>query len=377
MGNNAKNLALEIAKTQRVLYVNPPLDRITVWKEKNTPAVQRRLEIIHGNKPGLEKIQDNLYVLTPSRIIESINWISNRFIFDFFNRINNVRLAREIKKAIVALGLDNYYLLNDSDMFRSFYLKELLLPQKYIYYSRDNLMAVEYWRKHGQFFEPELVKKSDVAVANSLYLAEELKKYNQNSFDVGQGCDLEIYTHDSNSLPIPEDLLHIPRPIIGYTGALYALRLDVELLENLAIEKPEWSIVLVGPEDSIFKKSNLHALHNVHFLGNKNPKDLPAYMEAFDVCINPQILNEVTVGNYPRKIDEYLAVGKPVVATRTKAMEIFEPHVYLASVHKEYLQLIEKALSENDDDRKSQRQALAASHSWQDNVRRIFEAIEK
>lgn len=377
MGNNAKNLAIEMSKDQRVLYVNPPLDRITVWKERNTPDVQKRLSIIRGEENSIEKINDNLFVLTPTKIIESINWISNRTIFDFLNQINNIRLAREIKKATLALGFDKFYLINDSDMFRSFYLKELLQPKKYIYYSRDNLMAVEYWKKHGQYFEPELVKKADVAIANSLYLAEELKKHNRNSFDVGQGCDLEMYSDNVVEESIPEDIKKIKGPIIGYTGALYALRLDIYLICSIAQTRPEWNIVLVGPEDSAFKSSILHTLPNVHFLGNKDPKELPAYINAFDVCINPQILNEVTIGNYPRKIDEYLAVGKPVVATHTKAMEIFEPHVYLAESYLEYIQLIDKALEENNPLKIIQRKSLATSHSWTNNVQRIYDAIEK
>ncbi|HAI83429.1 MAG TPA: glycosyl transferase family 1, partial [Chitinophagaceae bacterium] len=87
-----------------------------------------------------------------------------------------------------------------------------------------------------------------------------------------------------------------------------------------ATAKPEWSLVLVGPEDEAFKQSALHQLPNVHFLGSKQPEALPEYVAAFDVCINPQLLNEVTIGNYPRKVDEYLAMGKPVVATQTEAM---------------------------------------------------------
>ncbi len=45
-------------------------------------------------------------------------------------------------------------------------------------------------------------------------------------------------------------------------------------------------------------------------------KELPGYIQHFDVCINPQKLNPITIGNYPLKVDEYLAMGKPVVATR-------------------------------------------------------------
>jgi glycosyltransferase involved in cell wall biosynthesis len=59
-------------------------------------------------------------------------------------------------------------------------------------------------------------------------------------------------------------------------------------------------------------------------LGAQDVNRLPEYIKASDVCINPQLLNETTKGNYPRKIDEYLAMGKPVVATKTIAMDILK-----------------------------------------------------
>lgn len=377
MGNNAKNLALEMSKNQRVLYVNPPLDRFTMLKEKHTNAVKKRLAIINAEVDGLEIIHDNLSVLTPGCVIESINWLPFKFLFDYFNRLNNKKLANEIHKTTDRIDFKNFYLLNDSDMFRSFHLKELLHPIKYIYYSRDNLMAVDYWKKFGQYYEPELIKKSDIAIANSLYLSDELKKHNQKSYDVGQGCDLELYTTAPENPHIPEDMKKISGPIIGYTGALFSLRLDIELIAFIANAKPQWSIVLVGPEDEAFRTSKLHQCSNVHFLGNKPPELLRAYIEAFDVCINPQVLNEVTVGNYPRKIDEYLAVGKPIVATHTKAMEIFLPEVLLAENFWEYIELIKMALIDNSDLKKNQRQLLAATHSWSNNVDKIYAAIEK
>jgi glycosyltransferase involved in cell wall biosynthesis len=67
----------------------------------------------------------------------------------------------------------------------------------------------------------------------------------------------------------------------------------------------------------------LHGYTNIHFFGAQDVNRLPEYIKA-DVCINPQLLNETTKGNYPRKIDEYLAMGKPVVATKTIAMDILK-----------------------------------------------------
>src|ERR1700679_1919123 len=78
IGSNCKNIALEFSKHNRVLYVNSPLDRITLIKHKDDPKVQKRVCVIKGKQRGTELIQENLWNLYPAKIIESINWIKNK-----------------------------------------------------------------------------------------------------------------------------------------------------------------------------------------------------------------------------------------------------------------------------------------------------------
>lgn len=374
IGSNCKNIAEEMSKHNRVLYVNSPLDRITLYKHKKDLKVQKRLNVIHEKIKGIEKIKDNLWNLFPNKMIESINWIKNQFLFEFFNKINNKRFASSIKKAMDELSFKNIILFNDNDMFRCFYLKEFLHPQMSIYYSRDFMLAVDYWKIHGEKLEPELIAKSDLCVANSTYLANYCKKFNTHSYYVGQGCELDIFMHLKDTKK-PGDILAIPNPIIGYVGALQSLRLDLKVIEHIAQSNAEWSVVLVGPEDNQFKKSKLHQIKNVYFVGSKNSMELPAYINAFDVCINPQIVSQVTIGNYPRKIDEYLAVGKPVVATKTEAMSIFDDDTYLAASKEEYVTLIKKALAEDCIELQNKRKNFASSHTWENSVNEIYKAI--
>jgi len=154
------------------------------------------------------------------------------------------------------------------------------------------------------------------------------------------------------------------------------MRLDIEAIMFFSRQRPDWSIVLIGPEDEAFKNSDLHFLPNVYFLGSKPPPALPSYLNCFDVAINPQILNEFTIGNYPRKIDEYLAMGKPTVATLTEAMSVFKDHVYLARSKEDYLSLIELALNENTEEKKLARENFARGHTWEANANEIYKAIE-
>jgi teichuronic acid biosynthesis glycosyltransferase TuaH len=374
IGSNCKNIALEFSKHNRVLYINSPLDRISKLKHKTDAKIKKRIDVINKKSDNIVEIGTNLWNHYPDELIESINWIKNDSIYNWLNKINNKRFSRSITRAVNKLDFKNVILFNDNDIFRCFYLKELLKPAISIYYSRDYLLFVDYWKLHGAKLEPQLIKKSDLCVANSTYLANYCKQYNSNSFYVGQGCDLEIFTNKQD-VPVPDDVLKLQKPIIGYVGALQSIRLDLELLEYIARQKPEWSIVLVGPEDEQFRGSKLHEIKNVHFLGSKNPDTLPAYINSFDVCLNPQVVNQVTIGNYPRKIDEYLAMGKPVVATRTEAMSVFEQHTYLGVTKEDYVQLIEKALAENAEEKRQQRIDFAATHTWENNVAEIYKAI--
>lgn len=374
IGSNCKDLAVEFAKHNRVLYINAPLDRRTAFQQRDTPGVKKRTEVIAGKQKALEQIAPNFWVYYPDVILESINWIPITAIFRLINKINNKRFAKSIQSAIDNLGFKNFILFNDNDIFRSYHLKSLLQPSVSVYYSRDYMIATPYWGKHGKYLEPELIQNSDVCVANSVYLANYCKKFNPNSFYVGQGCDFEMFNRDE-PIQIPADLAPIKSPILGYVGALLSIRLDEQILIHIAETRPDWSVVLVGPEDEDFKKSRLHEIKNVYFLGPKAPDTLPAYINGFDICLNPQGVNPLTIGNYPRKIDEYLAMGKPTLATKTEAISIFIDFVYIAETKEEYVSLAERALAENNEVLAEGRATFAKTHTWEKNAEEIYKAI--
>lgn len=375
IGSNCKDIALELSKYNRVLYVNAPLDRITRLRHHKDPKVQKRLKIIKGRVNELERINNGLWVLYPSTLIESINWIPVSSLFSFFNKTNNSRYFKSISQAIKDLQMKDYLLFNDNDIFRSFYLKELLKPSLSIYYLRDYLVATKYWKKHGRVLEPLLMAKSDVVFANSEYLKNYSLKYNPRSYYVGQGCDFQNVNKPENTW-CPKDLLNIRGTIIGYVGALTAARLDIDLIASIADVYTESYVVLVGPEDEVFRKSKLHQYDNILFLGRKDPTQLYQYINAFDVCINPQVLNDMTIGNYPRKVDEYLAMGKPVVATWTEAMHPFKDHVYLAKNKEAFVSSIKAAIDFDSKDLQNERIIFALSHTWENSMKIMSRKIK-
>lgn len=374
IGSNCVNIANEFAKNNRVLYINYAPDRFTLLKHKKDPLIQKRRNVLRSKEDDLVQVNENMWNLYPRVILESINQIGSKFVFDYLNKKNSNRFIKAIKKSIQKLDFRDYIIFNDSDFYRSFYLKENLKPALYVYYTRDNMVATSYFRKHGLRYESKLMEKADLITANSIYLQMQAKKYNSNSHYVGQGCDLSLFMKEKVK-SIPADLQKIPKPIIGYIGALKSSRLDIDLLVQIAEGKPDIQLVLVGPEDEEFKNSKLHTNKNVHFLGSKKIEELPSYLAGIDIAINPQLINELTIGNYPRKIDEYLAMGVPVLATKTEAMQSFKDHVYLAEGIEEYLEKIELALKENSPEKEIERIRFAQTHTWENSVNDIYKAI--
>src|SRR3954451_4794439 len=130
--STSTSLAKELSKNHNVLYVNFPVDRKTYYSKDKDQYTLAHINAIKNKSDKLSKLSKNLWVLQPGRIIESINWLPNTFIFKLFNWFNNQRLAKDIKEALVQLGWDSYNIINDKDIFRSYYLKEILKPARYI-----------------------------------------------------------------------------------------------------------------------------------------------------------------------------------------------------------------------------------------------------
>jgi teichuronic acid biosynthesis glycosyltransferase TuaH len=368
IGSNFKDMTLELCKYNRVLFVNRALDRSYYYKHKDDPKVKTRLASIRKGIGELEEIQPNLWVQNPRVIMESINGLPFNTLHDWINKINNKRLARQINKAIQQLQFKDVILINDNDFVRGFYLKEMVECSHYIFYIRDYMLGVDFFMRHGPRHEHGLMRKADLVVANSAYLADYSRQFNPRSFDIGQGVDLSPFM--ANHFPKPADMENIASPIIGYAGNISALRIDPAIIQHIAERLPHCNVVLVGTADKEFE--SLRSFRNIHFLGNKPPHTVVNYFHHFDICINPQVVNEITIGNYPRKVDEYLAAGKPVVATATAAMKMFEPFVSLCSSKEEYVSKI-KYITEHPDETNTasiqqQRKEFALSHTWENSI---------
>ncbi len=111
----------------------------------------------------------------------------------------------------------------------------------------------------------------------------------------------------------PADQAGIPGPRIGYFGVIDE-RMDLALLNAVALQRPDWQLVMVGPVAKI-DSASLPRAANIHWLGLRSYQDLPLYLSGWNAGLMPFALNDATKFISPTKTPEYLAAGVPVVST--------------------------------------------------------------
>ncbi len=221
--------------------------------------------------------------------------------------------------------------------------------------------------------EEALTRSSDLVTVTSHALYDDLGAFTAQRLLVPNAAD---YTHfEAPSGEVPAPLEGLPRPVIGYVGAI-ADWFDTDLVGRVARLQPEWSFVLVGSTYSA-DLSPLRGLANVHLLGEQPYGVLPAYLHAFDVCLVPFKMSPLTEAADPVKFYEYLSAGKPVVSVPLPDLRPWAPQglVYLADEAEDFVIQIERALAEDSPERLRSRRDFAGHHTWEARCARLRHAI--
>lgn len=227
--------------------------------------------------------------------------------------------------------------------------------------------------------EERLLRRADLVIVTSPVLQATKAAYNPNLHLVPNGVDFAAFTAALDpAVPVPAPLRALPRPVIGYVGAVNE-KLDFALLRGVAEARPDWSLALVGPVDvriDFAGLSLIQSVPNIHFFGRQPVADVPAWMKGCDVTLLPYRRNLWTENISPLKLYEYLAIGHPIVATNIPAVRDFAPVVRIAEGPEAFTAAIAAALAENDSAQVAERRRLAAANTWDERVARIDQLLQ-
>ena len=244
--------------------------------------------------------------------------------------------------------------------------------------------AVDNWLNHSSYqkYKERLTESYDILKnqADLIFtVSQKLVRFfddQPNVYWIPNGVDYKHY--NQKFALVNRDIADIPKPIIGYIGVIQD-RVDLKLIEHLARMNPKKSIVLIGPvwsEQDELKKA-VNNLKNIYFLGYKSYSEAPMYIQQFDIGIIPHQQAEFSSSTNPMKMYEYLACGKPVVATQNSGTENTEGMVAVADNSEDFNSKLNDLLKSDNDDKRQERQEFVKKHSWISVVDKMMDLINK
>src|SRR6266851_6880733 len=220
------------------------------------------------------------------------------------------------------------------------------------------------------------IENADLILYSSRKLLAEATQGRERSNLLEQAVDFDHWSRvGSGELEVAPEVANIPRPRLGYFGAIEPWLIDQDLIKRAAAERPEWQWVFIGNKS---RGVAIESLPNTHFLPPVPYDDLPRYAAGFDVCVLPwETERAFTSYGSAIKVREYLATGKPVIISPLPEYEPMSDVLRIARTRDDFMKLVEDALRENDLAAPARRQAAVASGTWDARAERVSELIER
>lgn len=362
-----QHFAVRLARHHRVIYVDPV-------------GIQH-FETGH-DMPEIRQISETLHVIQPrvlpgGKTHSAISKINDRIILE---RIMNYLVELRFPRPVFITNSPFSDGIADSPIWRSV-----------VYDIIDDFIATSWAPPDASKRETHLLKRANAVFTGTYSLLMKKKHLHADMDYIPCGVETEHFSRANQAdTIIPDDIQSIPHPILGYFGALNE-RIDAGLIVRLATELPHASIVLIGPIMADFGLSDFEHRwasvinspnqpgfrmkpmpSNIHILGIRPYQSLPSYLKAFDVCLMPYVVNDVTRDIHPVKILEYLVSGRPVVSTAIPDVERFyKGFADIAENPREFSEMVAQRMSDKGQFGASDRIVFAESKSWDEMADRM------
>jgi uncharacterized SAM-binding protein YcdF (DUF218 family)/glycosyltransferase involved in cell wall biosynthesis len=357
------------AAGHRVLFientgVRPP-------RLSDLPRVMSRLRNWRRGTNGFREERANLFIHSPivvplpySRIAQ---WLNRTILMRGINRwMRAVGVTRPVVWTFLPTPLAR-------DLIAA------IGPALTIYYCIDDLASSSHEARKIATSEQALFREADLVFVTSERLRQRAAQFSDRVHLFPFAVNLGVFEKSRESRETqPADLAALKRPVAGYVGGLHQW-LDQDLLVAIATGLPKINFALVGPKQTDVSK--LQALPNVHLFGQRPHAELPRYVAGFDVGLVPYRITEYTANVYPTKLNEYLVMGIPVVATDLAEIRRFNGEhgaiVRIAESEDAFANAVREAVSTVPlPSEVARRIEVAESNSWERRLQKMSALID-
>ncbi len=317
---------------------------------------------------GLQFDTGGLHVLTPVTPLPSTAHTLGRRLNHWTSRLAVSRVARANRGKQVLLWLSK-----PTDLPWLDYFAPVLIcydsTERFWEFEDAPLRVRQLWRRQDE----RLARRADVVFVQTEEHLREKQAQGVNVFLMPNAADIDQFDIPANSLP--SDLGDIPEPRVGYVGSIN-YRIDWDLVEHILRCLPQSNLVFIGNSAGEPNCEYLARRYkNVHFLGPRTHQQIPAYLRGMSVGIIPFRTTSLTVSQSPLKLFDYLAAGKPIVATNGAKVGELAPWARIANDYDDFCLAVKRAAAEDCPELQQGRRRVAAQNSWTVRVEQMWEII--
>ena len=371
-GNNWQTqhrLAASLSKKHRVLYIENTGVRSA--RIKDFPRLIQRFKNWRKSVGGFKKINQNLTIFSPLIFpfpyIKLFQILNSYLIFNILNswikknRFNRINLISFLATPLVLESLEKLNFIVQ------------------IYYIGDNHSVTANNIKFEDS-EKNISKNVDAVFSTSQKLKEKYEKLNKKTLKFPAGVELDKFKIEHDNKIIPNELANIKRPIVGFIGSMNE-KINLNLVKKTIDKMPEYSFVFIGENTENRMNMQIFKNKNIFFIEKKNHNELKNYLKNFDCAIIPYNVNKFTETVYPSKLNEYLALGLPIVSTNFYEINYFNKEhdniVNITADEDKFASSIANEIENDSENKQELRKIVAKKNSWSKRFEEIMTTINE
>jgi uncharacterized SAM-binding protein YcdF (DUF218 family)/glycosyltransferase involved in cell wall biosynthesis len=335
------------------------------------PRLRQRLRNWGRGTKGFRQEGENLYIYSPLLLPFPYSAAARH--------INRMLLTRSLRRWMQAAGFKRpiVWTFLPTPLVREIMAR--LDPALSLYYCIDDFASSSPGARRITKHEQQMFLDVDLVFVTSEKLRQRASKFSRSVHLFPFGVSFKKFEQASEAPhEIPDDLAALKRPVIGYVGGVHRW-IDFDMLAEVARRMPETSFALIGPLQA--DAAVIADLPNVYLFGKRAHEDIPLYIKGFDVGIVPYRASEYTANVYPTKLNEYLAMGIPVVATDLPEVRRFnsdhQDSVAVAPDTDRFIEALHDAIRPSTDSERHSRIQVARQNSWDKRISSMTTLIEK